>query len=144
MAHATNSHRRPWIGMQQSQLAKQWDQVLPCWKPMPSNKQFGARWRNMCGSVYTGIPTTSRNGFGSTDHGLLTLTGIQENLTTTVRSVEWCILILIKGNGTMGPAVKLCITFVKLTVRGLYKSVKNDAIGHFTFYVCLLFKLSFW
>ena len=52
----------------------------------------------------------------------MSLTGIQENLTTSeMRGVERCILLLhIKGSGTMGAAVTVSVTFVKPAVRGLF------------------------
>ena len=66
---------------------------------------------------------TARNGFGSTDHGLPSLIGIQENLTTIegyLRGAVSCMELHIKGNGMICPAVTMCFTFVKPTVRVLF------------------------
>ena len=79
---------------------------------------------------------TARNGFGSTDHKLLTQTGIQENLTTPedMRGVERCILLHVEGHGTIRPAVTLCFTFVKPKVRGLYMKITSWKMRSKDFY----------
>ena len=66
-----------------------------------------------CGLACTGIPRTSLVGCGLTDHVQRTLTGIKENLTIFMRSVQKCILRYMDGNGTTCHAQVHACTFVR-------------------------------
>ena len=71
----------------------------------------------ICGLVYTGIPKTSDDGYGSMGQPLISLSGILENqtilATRIVWNLEWC---QGNGNGMIEHVVNIVLTFVESMV----------------------------
>ena len=104
MADVSKSIPIPWTGTQQNPRVKHWDQASPYRIRKLNHENFLSCWRVqvqanfICGLVYTGIPKTSDDGYGSMGQPLISLSGILENqtilVTRIVSNLEWN-----QGNG---------------------------------------------
>ena len=99
MADVSKSIPIPWTGTQQNPRVKHWDQASPYWIRKLNCENFFScclsSWRvhvyaDLCGLVYTGIPKTSDDGYGSMGQPLISLSGILENQTILVQTrIVW-------------------------------------------------------
>ena len=108
MADVSKSIPIAWTGLQQNPRVKHWDQASPYWVRKLNYENFLSCWRvqvqaHVCGLVYTGIPKTSDDGYGSMGQPLISLPGILENQTMLVqtRIVGKCGQGNGNGNGMM-------------------------------------------
>ena len=122
IANVSKSIPIPWTGTQQNPPAKQWDQTSLYWIRKLNHENFLSCWRVqvqanfICGLVYTGIPKTSDDGYGSMGQPLISLPGVLENQTMLVQTrivwnLEWR-----QRNGMMCHVITISLTFVKSVV----------------------------
>ena len=122
MADVSKSIPIPWTGTQQNPRVMNWNQASPYRIRKLNHENFFGCWRvqvqaQVCGLVYTGIPKTSDDGYGSMGQPLISLSGILENqtilVTRIVSNLEWN---QGNGNGMMKHVVTIVLTFVKSMV----------------------------
>ena len=122
MADVSKSIPIPWTGTQQNPRVMNWDQASPYRIRKLNHENFFGCWRvqvqaQVCGLVYTGIPKTSDDGYGSMGQPLISLSGILENqtilVTRIVSNLEWN---QGNGNGMIKHVVTIVLTFVKSMV----------------------------
>ena len=96
MADVSKSIPIPWTGTQQNPRVKHWDQASPYRIRKLNHENFFSCWtvqvqvRFICGLVYTGIPKTSDDGYGSMGQPLISLSGLMENQTMLVQTrIVW-------------------------------------------------------
>ena len=125
MADVSKSIPIAWTGTQQNPRVKHWDQASPYWIRKLNCENFFScclsSWRvhvyaDLCGLVYTGIPKTSDDGYGSMGQPLISLPGKLENQTMLVQTrivwnLEWR-----QRNGMMCHVITISLTFVKSVV----------------------------
>ena len=80
------------------------------------HKQSLPKYRKRHGLDCTGILRTSHAGYGLMVHGLLILTGIQENPTAYTSAVEKCGLPRTSGDGMISHVHRVVNTFAKPVV----------------------------
>ena len=112
----------PWTGTQQNPRVKHWDQTLLYWIGKLNYENFLSCSRVqvqanlICGLVYTGIPKTSHDGYGSMGQPLISLPGILDNKTILVQTrivwnSEWS-----QRNGMIRNVIAVFLTFFKSMV----------------------------
>ena len=96
MADVSKSIPISWTGSQQNPRVKHWDQALLYWIRKLNYENLFSCWRvqvqaNLIGGlVYTGIPKTSDNGYGSMGWPLISLPGILHNQTIMIQTrIVW-------------------------------------------------------
>ena len=96
MADVSKSIPIPWTGTQQNPRVKHWDQASPYWIRKLNYETFLSCWSrckvqaNLCGLVYTGIPKTSDDGYGSMGQPSISLPGVLESQTIFVQTrIVW-------------------------------------------------------
>ena len=121
-ADVSKSIPNAWTGTQQNPRVKHWDQASPYRIRKLNHENFLSCWRVqvhvnfICGLVYTGIPKTSDDGYGSMGQPLISLSGIMENQTMLVQTrivwnLEWR-----QRNGMISHVIAGFLTFVKSMV----------------------------
>ena len=123
MADVSKSIPIPWTGTKQNPRVKHWHQASPFRIRKLNHENFFTYWTvqvqaNFGGLVYTGIPKTSDDGYGSMGQPLISLPGILENQTMLVQTrivwnLKWC---HGNGNGMIWHVVTVVLTFVKSVV----------------------------
>ena len=122
MADVSKSIPIPWTGTQQNPRVKHWDQASPYRIRKLNHENFFSCSTvqvqvTNCGLVYTGIPKTSDDGYGSMGQPLISLSGIVENQTMLVQTrIVWNLEVFGGGNGMMCHVVTVVLTFVKSVV----------------------------
>ena len=96
MADVSKSITIAWTGTQQNPRVKHWDQASPYRIRKLNHENFLSCWRVqvqanfICGLVYTGIPKTSDDGYGSMGQPLISLPGKLDNQTILVQTrIVW-------------------------------------------------------
>ena len=96
MADVSKSISIPWTGTQQNPRVKHGDQASPYRIRKLNHENFFSCWRVqvqanfICGLVYTGIPKTNDDGYGSMGQPLISLSGILESQTMLVQTrIVW-------------------------------------------------------
>ena len=95
MADVSKSIPIPWTGTQQNPRVMNWDQASPYRIRKRNHENFFSCWTvqvqaTNCGLVYTGIPKTSDDGYGSMGQPLISLPGILDNQTILVQTrIVW-------------------------------------------------------
>ena len=121
IANVSKSIPIPWTGTQQNPRVKHWDQASPYRIRKLNHENFFSCWRvqvlaTFCGLVYTGIPKTSDDGYGSMGQPLFSLPGILENQTMLVQTrIVWT-LVWRQRNGMITHVITVFLTFVKSVV----------------------------
>ena len=121
IANVSKSIPIPWTGTQQNPPVKHWDQTSLYWIRKLNYENFLSCWRvqvqaNFGGLVYTGIPKTRDDGFGSMGQPFFQLPGILENQTMLVQTrIVWN-LKWRQRNGMMRHVFTVILTFVKSVV----------------------------
>ena len=125
MADVSKSIPMPKTGTQQNPLVKHWDQTSLYWIQKLNYENFLSCWRVqsqatlttvMCGLVYTGIPKTSDNGYGSMGQPSISLSLILDNQTIFVQSRIVWYSERRQRNGMIRNVLTLIVTFVKSMV----------------------------
>ena len=95
MADVSKSIPISWTGTQQNPRVKHWDQASPYRIRKLNHENFFSCstvqvQATNCGLVYTGIPKTSDDGYGSMGQPLISLSGILENQAIMVQTrIVW-------------------------------------------------------
>ena len=112
-----------WTGTQQNPCVKHWDQASPYRIRKLNHENFLSCWSvqvqaNVSGLVYTGIPKTSDDGYGSMGQPFISLPGVLVNQTMLVQTRIVGKFICGQGNrnGMMKHVVSVVLTFVKSMV----------------------------
>ena len=123
MADVSKSITIAWTGTQQNPRVKHWDQASPYRIRKLNHENFLSCWSvqvqaNVSGLVYTGIPKTSDDGYGSMGQPFISLPGILVNQTMLVQTRIVGKFICGQGNrnGMMKHVVSVVLTFVKSMV----------------------------
>ena len=129
IANVSKSIPIPWTGTQQNPRVKHWDQASPYRIRKLNHENFLSCWRVqvqanfICGLVYTGIPKTSDDGYGSMGQRFFSLPGILENQTMIVQTrIVWT-LVWRQRNGMMSHVITVFLTFVKSVVSTFMQTI---------------------
>ena len=121
MADVSKSIPIAWTGTQQNPRVKHWNQASPYRIRKLNHENFLSCWSvqvqaNVSGLVYTGIPKTSDDGYGSMGQPFISLSGVLENQTMLVQTrIVWN-LECRQRNGMTRNAMTVFLTFVKSMV----------------------------
>ena len=121
MADVSKSIPIPWTGTQQNPRVKHQDQASPYRIRKLNHENFFSCSTvqvqvTNCGLVYTGIPKTSDDGYGSMGQPFISLSGVLENQTMLVQTrIVWN-LECRQRNGMTRNARTVFLTFVKSMV----------------------------
>ena len=123
LADVSKSIPNDWTGLQQNPSVKHKDQASPYWIRKLNYENLLSCWTakvqsTIGGLVYTGIPKTSDDGYGSMGQPLFPLSGIMDNQTMRAQTRIVCKLLCGQGNGNgmIEHVVTVILTFVKSMV----------------------------